>query len=416
MRIGLRITAVCVSIASWATAAAAQEPVTVDDLIAIARSMNPEAQAMALEADAAEARAEASGWLADPTFETEIELMRDTPSYAPGLDEVLVTYRVTQMLPWWGKRSLEREAAEATGRSARARQQATENEIAFKVKEAYAQYHLAHLAAEETKRLIELLRDTASQVQARYAQGISKQQEVTAVEAERAAMQADLARIEAERRRAKVRINGLLARAATAPLVEEPQPRPLPPSAALDVDALVERALINNPTLREQSAQIEAADKTRALADREWFPDFEVTMGVMQRENDVEGYEAMIGFNIPLQAPKRRAMVREAGAMASAARVKAEQRRLEITTELHVAHAELEALAKRKRLLRDTTLPQARIAFSSAMQAYQLAREDFPMVLAAEQGLRRAIVETLNVQFEEQIRLAEIERLVGGEL
>lgn len=388
----------------------------IGDLILAARSLNPEVATMALEADAAEARAQTKGWLEDPKFEAELQLMRDRPSYAPSADQALVTYRVKQMLPWWGKLSLQREQAEAAGRAARARQHGVENEVAFRVKEAYAQYHLSHLAADETRSLIDILGLTARLAQARYVQTVGRQEEVTSVQAERAAMQSDLARLQAERRRAKVRLNGLLARKPQAPLTEQPTPRAIPPAETLDLDALLERALAANPAIRERGAQIEAADKGRQLADKEWFPDFEVSLGVMQRENDIEGYEAMVGITIPLQVPKRRAMEREASAMASASRARLTQLQVEITTDLHQAHAELEALGQRKKLLRDITLPQARIAFDSAVKAYQVSRIEFAMVLAAEQTLRRAIVEWLNVQYEEQIRLAEIERLIGGEL
>lgn len=410
------VTALTVFGSHPSPAAAPGAGATVDELIRVARAMNPEAAAMALEADAAEARADAAGALDDPQFQAELQLMRNTPSYAPTGDEALVTYRVVQMFPLWGKRTLKQEAAEALGRGARARQLMTENEIAFRVKEAYAQYHLAHLAAEETGRLIGTLDTMGRLAQARYGQNLAKQQEVTTVAAEKAAMQSDLARMQAERRRSQARLNGLLARQPNAPLVEEPMPRAVPPLETLAVDALVERALAHNPALREQAAQIEAADKSRALADREWYPDLELSLGVMQRQRDIEGYETMVGFNIPLQVPKRQAMIREAGAMAGAARAKLDQLRLEITTELHAAHAELVALGQRKRFLRETTLPQARIAFEGAVQAYRLAREEFLMVLVAEQTLRRAIVDWLNVQYEEQIRLAEIERLIGGEL
>lgn len=416
--IGIGAAAFAATLAFMPAATAQSGPAgaTVDELIRIARTMNPEAAAMALEADAAEARAEVAGALDDPRFEAEVQLMRDVPSFAPTGDDALITYRVAQMFPLWGKRTLKRESAEASGRGARARQLATGNDIAFRVKEAYAQYHLAHLAAEETGRLIGILGTMSQLAQARYAQNLGKQQEVTSVAAERATMQAELARMEADRRRAKVRLNGLLARSPGAALVEEPMPRPLPPPEALVLDALVERALANNPEVREQAARIEAADKNRALAEREWYPDLELTFGVMQRERGVDGYEAMVGFNIPLQVPKRRAILREAGAMAGAARAKLDQSRLAVTTDLHAAHAELVALGQRKRYLRETTLPQARIAFDAAAQAYQLSREEFPMVLVAEQTLRRAVVDWLAVQYGEQISLAEIERLIGGEL
>jgi outer membrane protein TolC len=402
--------------AAPAAAAPGRNQDNIADLIVAARSMNPEVATMTLEADAAEARAQTKGWLDDPKFEAQVQLFRDVPSYAPGTNQALVTYRVRQMLPWWGKLSLQREQSELLSKATRARQHGVENEVAYRVKEAYAQYHLAHLAADETRNLIGIVDLTARIAQARYAQTVGGQEAITGANAERAAMQSELARIQAEQRRAKVRLNGLLGRKPTSPLAEDPMPRAIPPAETLDLETLLERALTANPGLREQGAQIEAADKGRELADKEWFPDIEVSLGVMQREQDIEGYEAMIGVTIPLQRDKRHAMVREASAMSNASRARLTQLRAEITTDLHQAHAELEALAARKKLLRGTTLPQARIALDSAVKAYQLSRAEFASVLTAEQALRRAIVEWLTVQYDEQVRLADIERLIGGEL
>lgn len=397
--------------------AVAQSPETeVEALIRLARTLNPAIAAQALEADAAAARAEAADALDDPKFSVEIETMRAQPSYRPTLEQALYTYRVSQMLPFWGKRDLRREIAEAESRAARAAKGTAENEVAFRIKEAYAMYHLAHLAEEETARLLIDVRNLSSLAQARYAQGLGKQQDVSSAEAERAALQSDLARMKADRRAARARINGLLARSVSTPLAEMPEARLVPPMEALPVDALIGRAADANPALRAQAARIEAADKSRDLADREWYPDFELGIGLMQREADIEGYEAMIGFNIPLQATRRIAMQREASAMAGAARATLDKERLDIATEIAAAHATLGALKQQKLYLRETTLPQARVALEASLRAYELAREEFSMVLLAEQTLKRAIIDWLNVQFAEQVRLADLERLVGGEL
>ena len=106
---------------SPAAADSHRQDATIEDLVRTARSMNPEAVAMALEADAAEARADAAGSLDDPTFETEVHLFRGRTGYAPSGENALVTYRVAQMFPLWGKRALKKEAAEASGRGARVR-------------------------------------------------------------------------------------------------------------------------------------------------------------------------------------------------------------------------------------------------------------------------------------------------------
>lgn len=410
------IVAVTVLLLTGTAALAAGPDIEINQFIETARRMNPEAQAMALEADASVARVDSAGALEDPKLKAEIMFPRRMPGYLPSRRAEEELYQVRQMFPLWGKRDLKREIAEADSRKARALQVDIDNQLAYRVKVAYAEYHAAHLAADETRTLLGTMRRLAELSRARYAQGPGKQQDVTGAEAERGALTAELARMDADRRRAQVRLNGLLARAADTPLPAKPLPRPVPPLETMPVEALADRARTDYPAIRIAQAQIQSADKARQLVDRSWYPDVELGVGAIRREGRFEAYQAMIEVNIPLYADRRRAEQREAASMAGAARAKLDQARLEVTTELNEAYAMLKALAERKRIVRGTTLPQARIALESAMRGYELAREEFANVLLAQQTLRRALVEYVNVTFEEQIRLAEIERLIGGEL
>ena len=52
----------------------------------------------------------------------------------------------------------------------------------------------------------------------------------------------------------------------------------------------------------------------------------------------------------------------------------------------------------------------------STLAAYEVGRADLPSVLLAEQAVRRTELENINVLVEQQVRLAEIEKLIGGEL
>ena len=52
----------------------------------------------------------------------------------------------------------------------------------------------------------------------------------------------------------------------------------------------------------------------------------------------------------------------------------------------------------------------------STLAGYELGRADLPGVLLAEQGVRRTELEYINVLVEQQVRLADVERLIGGEL
>src|SRR3990172_12273149 len=86
-------------------------------LLDYAREHNPEFAAMRYEADAAVQRAQPAGALPDPVFRTELmditnQGMDKSASLLPS--RVGSTrYTLMQSVPWFGKRDLKREAAEA---------------------------------------------------------------------------------------------------------------------------------------------------------------------------------------------------------------------------------------------------------------------------------------------------------------
>lgn len=392
---------------------------SVDELVEMVRAMNPEVQVMALEAEAAAAKVEGAGSLADPKVTFLVEgWQRDFPSYLPrgsseGTDK---TVRITQELPFWGKRDLKREIAEAGARKAAVLKKAVENDLVAKVKVAYAEYHQAHLTIDLAKSLRGRLDTLTRLASARYGQALGKQQDVTRAGVEKSMLDTEIARMQAERRKARVKINRLLNRDLNAPLVEEPHPRPIPPVEALDVAALTERAQAANPDLLAQDAIIAGADKSVALAEKGWYPDFEVGVGAMRREGQWDNYEAMVSMNVPIQWGLRHSEIGEAKAMSAAARQRRTARQIELGNEVQDALISLEASRQVETLLRENALPQAEIGFQAAAKSYELGRTDFLDVLTAEQQLWKTQIDLLKVQFDQQIRLAEVEKLIGGAL
>ena len=52
----------------------------------------------------------------------------------------------------------------------------------------------------------------------------------------------------------------------------------------------------------------------------------------------------------------------------------------------------------------------------SALAGYQFGRADLPSVLLAEQAVLRVTLERIALLLEQQLRLAELERVIGGDL
>jgi cobalt-zinc-cadmium efflux system outer membrane protein len=393
---------------------------TVDELISIAKTMSPEVQISTLEAEAALAKVDGAGSLADPKVSLVIE---DWSSNRNGgnfpsnpASQTTKKLRISQELPFWGKRDLKREIAEAGARKAGILKRQVENELVAKVKVAYAEYHSAHLVIDAARDLRSRLDTLSKLAGARYGQALGKQQDVTRAQVEKSVLDAEIIRMDAERRKARIKINRLLARPLNAPLVEAPAPRALPAMESLDLAALTDRAQSNNPEIVAQSATIEGAEKSRALAEKGWYPDFELTAGAVKREGEWRGYEAMVAMNIPLQWNLRTSEIGEAKAMAGAARTRRELRALELGNEVADAWISLQSAREVEKLLRESQLPQAEIGFQAAAKGYELGRSELLDVLLSEQQLWKSNIDLIKVLFEQQMRLAELEKLVGGDL
>ncbi len=56
------------------------------------------------------------------------------------------------------------------------------------------------------------------------------------------------------------------------------------------------------------------------------------------------------------------------------------------------------------------------LTFESALASYQTGRVDFTTLLDAQRQIRRTQLDLLKIELEQQMRLAEIERIVGEDL
>ncbi|MDR3435770.1 TolC family protein [Telmatospirillum sp.] len=387
----------------------------LDHLIAIAKQMSPELAAAALESDAAAAKVAGADSLPDPKLQWQaMDIPRDGSNYLPGRLPKTDKFFLQQDFPLWGKRDLKREIAVANSQKAAALRVVAEAELIARVKAAYAQYHQIHQAIDLDQELLPRLSTIAKLAGARYGQGVGKQQEATGAEIERTELVSELVRLDAERRKAKVRLNSLVGRDGNAPIDETPHLRPIP--ADLELGDLTDRADRLNPELRAQNSEIEAADGSVTLAEKSWYPDLGVSVGAVKANGRFDGYEAMLEVNIPIRGGLRDADIGEAKAMSGAVKSKRRAKELEIQSALSDAYWNLEAARKMEKLMLDSSLPQARVGFESAAHAYELGKGEFAMVLSAEQQWRKTHLAHLQAQLEQQMGLAEIEKLIGGDL
>ncbi|MDR2450935.1 MAG: TolC family protein [Candidatus Accumulibacter sp.] len=392
---------------------------TAASLLDHARQSNPEYASMRHEADAAAERVEPAGALPDPRFRVELmditRMGEQNPTLLPGRTGS-TKYTLIQELPWFGKRDLKREIAGLEADGAQGRARGAWSEIAARLKAAHAQRFL--LAGNEriTREILELTARLERIAQARYAGGLAMQQDVILAQLEQTAMRNDLIMLENEDGMLRARINMLLSRPAGAPLADPEALPPLPAPARLDPVALAERARGRNPRLFAEEAAIETARKRRELAYSERYPDFMLGVTPVQYRNRIREWELMVEFNIPLQQQSRRAMERESEAMLAAAIARREAVVNEVLSGLAENLSGIEAARRTETLVRTSLLPQAELAFHSALASYEHGRADFAALLEAQQRIRKARLTEVKAQSDARVRLAEIERLLGEDL
>ncbi len=393
---------------------------SVEGLLAYARDRHPELQALRHEADAARQRIEPAAALPDPMFRTELQNITNSGSDAsPSVLPSRVgstKYTISQSLPFWGKRGLREELARADAEQAERRTAATWSELAAKIKAGYVQYQLASRNEQLAREVLSLLGSLESLAQARYASGLVPQQDVIRAQVEITGMRSELLLLGNDRRQWQVRLNGLLARPAAAPLADPQHVRPLPPPARLDPAALAERLSSANPLVAVDDARIVAAERGRDLTYRNRYPDFTVGVSPIQMRNRVEEWELMVEVSIPLQQGTRRAQEAEAESMLAAARARRDATLLQARAELGEHLAALDAARRLDDLIATHLLPQASLTLQSALAAYENGRVDFATLLEAQRQIRKARQDRQKASAEAQMRLAEVERLLGEAL
>jgi outer membrane protein TolC len=392
---------------------------SVEGLLEYARG-NPEYAAMRYEADAAAQRVYPAGAFPDPFFRMELQnITNDGSDAQPSLNPSKVgstKYTLVQPIPFWGKRDLKRDVAEADAQQAQGRVASTWSELAANVKTAYARYYLIVHNEQLTREILDLLARLERIALVRYESGLAPQQDVIRAQVELTTMRGELLNLESERAGLEATLNSLIARRSSAPFAAPERLRPVPPPVRLEPEALVDRLRGRNPQLFADDARIRAAEKNRELTYKNRYPDFAVGVSPIQMGSRIGEWELMLEVSIPLQQESRRWQESEAESMLSAARAQKESAANRLIGELFENIAGLRAAQKIEMLTTTSLLPQSEATLQSALVGYETGKVDFATLLDAQRQIRKSKQDRLKAQAEAQVRLAAIERLLGEDL
>ncbi len=124
----------------------------------------------------------------------------------------------------------------------------------------------------------------------------------------------------------------------------------------------------------------------------------------------------MVEINIPLQQHARRAQERESEAMLASAQSRQEGVTNQVLADLYEGVAGLEAARSSLKLTTESMLPQAELTYRSALAGYEAGKVDFATLLDAQKQIRQAKLNQVKAGVSAQMRLADIERIVGDDL
>ena len=392
---------------------------TLDSLLTIARQNNPELSAVRYEAQAAIERVVPAGALMDPRLKVDLQDITKMGEQGANVlpSQVGATaYTLTQELPWSGKRDLKRDIATLDAEAAQVRARQNWVDLAARIKALFVQRYLVRANERIANETLELMLQQEKVMQVRYAGGLAAQQDITRIHVEHTAMRAELVALGAEWRQTQSRLNTLLARPAHAPLAAPLALRPLPEAASLDFAALSERLRNANPSLSVAAFGVLSAEKTRDLTNKSRYPDFTLGINAMQRQNTFKEWGLMVELNLPIRDRVLQAQERESEALLAAAQSRQQAAATQLLAELADNLIALDAARQTEHLMTYSLMPQADLTWRAALAAYENGKADFTTLLDAQRQIRQARQSQIKAQAEAQMRLIDIERLVGEEL
>ena len=397
-----------------AAGAAGETPLQLDAVVTEALVRNPEIQAARHRWQAAKERAPQAASLDDPEF--KVELFNYPNRLYPDASANTI-FGLSQRFPYPGKRGLKESLAVKEAEMAAALLCAKERDVAAQAKTAYYEVFLAHKAIEVHHRQIALLKEFFEIANARFRAGKGTQVDVLKSTVELSKLSNDLPVLVQQLETAKARLNLFLGRAPQSPLGMPVEPAGSQVKRALE--DLHQMAMQNRPELRALDLEITRSQTATALAQKQLYPDFNVSFERFQNFDARDGFGGAVTMSLPFSfwtKPKYEAGIREAASNADSARAVFQAMQNQILFEVKDLLAKIEAAEKMVMLYKTTVLPQAQQTLESARIGYQTGKAEFLTLLDAERAIKDFQLAYYRSLTETEQRTAELERAVGADL
>jgi outer membrane protein TolC len=392
-------------------------PLKLNELIEEALNKNPDVLAAKSKWEVFKERPPQAGALDDPMLGFGIlNLPTDTFSFRQE-DMTMKEVSVTQRVPYPGKRGLRSEMAQKEADAALSDYEEVKNKVSREIKMAYFDLFYANRAIEVTEKNREILKLLNQIAETRYSVGEGIHTDVFKAQVELSKMIDELIMLNQSKRTLKARINTLLHQPPFAPLGDPAEVTFEKFSA--DPEEMVKAAAENRPLLQSMKRTVERNRAGLRLAEKDYYPDFDLKLAYGQRDDGPNGRRAdmvtaMVGINLPLwYKSKQERKVAESQKDIQSAKDQLAAMTNEIRFMVSDRLTEIERAEKQIELLKTGIIPQATLSLDSAMSSYRVNKVDFITVLDSLMTLFRYEVQYYRLLTDSRKNVAEIEAAVG---
>ena len=389
------------------------DKLNLNEIIEITLQENPELRVAQKLWEAATAKIPQAKDFADPTV--SMMFSRVPGGGANIMEPNASMYRITQMLPFPGKRGLKEKIAQKGAEIVRERYEAKKLEIISRVKMAYYNLYMAYKAIEINGETLKLRRHFLSVAQTKYSTGVVPQHDVIKAQIELAKIINEGITLKQQKETAEAMLNILLNRQPQSPL-GVPEDFELKPFN-YTLEGLQQLAVKNRPDLKSLALAIKKGKTMYDLAKKNYYPNFMLMFERMSGQAGSGNWDVMLGINVPLFfKDKYDYKVKETLANIEASEASYEKMRNMALFEVKDLLVKLQTAQRLENLLRTTHIPLAEQGLKAAETGYVAAMIDFLNLIESEKVLFNFRLQHYRAMTNVQKLRAQLEKSAGVSL
>jgi len=329
-------------------------------------------------------------------------------------------FQLTQEIPYPGKMDLKKQAAEKDISIAQWNLKEIKLKIIRQVKESFYELCFINLTIETTGQNKILLKQFVTIAETKYSVGKGIQQDVIKAQVELSKIMDELIELRELQANETAKLNILMNR-----LPQEPLSIPHGLSKTdfnFDIQTLQKLAQKNRPFLQGIQSTISKFRLTKQLAEKEYYPNFQVGVRYGQRQDSLteehpDFVSGFIGVNIPIWfSSKQSKKVAEENYRIETAKETYNVAKNDIFLKTKLIMDKEAKGRKLLRLIKNGIIPQARHSLESALAAYSVDQIDFLTLIDNQVTLLKWETKHHRELTDYEQNLAALEHVVGQTL